>query len=174
MKALLGTSCVEGGWLKKLVKPISELALHTRLENPISNRLDRRAAAVGLNAAVADCVKRYPSALHRRVGPCASFNCHGLTFGSRRTWIDGSNQIDGILSDDEYSVVANKDVLPGDIAIYKQAGQIEHSGIVVQIVDGLVKQPKILSKWGNLHEVVHLPRDCPYSDMTITYHRITS
>ena len=121
---------------------------------------------------MADYKKEYKNATHRTdVGPCASFNCHGLTFGARRTWIDGSIQIRKILEDDDYVQIPLQQVLPGDIAIYTKDGQIEHSGIVVEQWERL-KQPKILSKWANLHEVIHNPLDCPYKDMEVTYFRI--
>jgi hypothetical protein len=60
--------------------------------------------------------------------------------------------------------------MAGDIAVYRRDGIIEHSGIVVE-KPGLV--PKILSKWGNLHEAIHFPFDCPYKDMIVTYYRIS-
>jgi hypothetical protein len=157
--------------MASLILQVAELDLSTRRKTRIVNRLDRSASAEGFRQAVSDYKKEFSQAVHRDVGPCATFNCHGLTFGSRRTWISGSDQIQTILDEDDYATVDAKAALPGDIAIYKKDGQIEHSGIVVE-QGGVLKQPRILSKWAHLHEVIHLPNECPYYDMAITYHRI--
>jgi hypothetical protein len=154
-----------------LILPVAELDLSTRRKTRIVNRLDRNPSAEGFKQAISDYKKEFKNAIHRDVGPCATFNCHGLTFGARRTWIEGSQQIQKILDEDDYVTIPAKETLPGDIAIYTKDGQIEHSGIVVE-GGGSLKQPKILSKWANLHEVVHLPLECPYPDMSIAYHRI--
>jgi len=106
--------------------------------------------------------------MHRPVGPSRQYNCHGLTFASRRTWIWKPSEIEKILKDDEYeTVVELENVLPGDIVIYSQDGDVEHSGIVLS-VDPV---PLILSKWGSSHEVIHKINECPYSG-SITFHRI--
>src|SRR5438105_3711220 len=133
-----------------LIVPVAELKLQTRRRTDIVNRLDRAPASDGSKMMAADYKKEFKTAIHRNVGPCATFNCHGLTFGSRRTWIDGSKQIETILEDDDYKEIRYEQVLPGDIAIYTKDGQIEHSGIVVEAPSKL-KLPKILSKWANLH-----------------------
>jgi hypothetical protein len=112
--------------------------------------------------------------IHRDdVGPCNTFNCHGLTFASRRTWIDRSEDIQKILDDDDYTEIKNKrNVKPGDIAIFRKDGEIYHSGIVVDVSDSL-RGPRILSKWAVLHEVIHYPYEGPYSDGVVTYYRVT-
>jgi hypothetical protein len=73
-----------------------------------------------------------------------------------------------ILKDDEYERIELKDVLPGDVVIYTQNGDVEHSGIVIS--GGFV--PTVLSKWGMAHEVLHRVNECPYDAMQISYHRI--
>jgi cell wall-associated NlpC family hydrolase len=75
------------------------------------------------------------------------------------------------LDDDDYVQVAKKDVKPGDIALFRKGGQIDHSGIVVEMVQ--IKGPRILSKWASLHEVVHFPWEGPYNECEVTYHRVT-
>ena len=105
-------------------------------------------------------VKKYRKAIPRTI-QSPTYNCHGLTFGSRRTKIDKPTHIQRILDDDEYKPVEMKDVLPGDIVIYySEAGDPNHSGIVLEYSERLVV-PMIYSKWGNAGEFVHALRDCP-------------
>jgi hypothetical protein len=150
----------------------SELNLHTRCENQIDNCIDRRPVRAGDTIASEDFKRKYKDALHRPVAASRKYNCHGLTFASRRTWIDKPTEVQKILTDDDYRPVDLNAVLPGDVAIYKTKGVIEHSGVVVKVVDGL---PVILSKWAALHEAVHRARDCPYYDCDeIQYYRIST
>jgi hypothetical protein len=78
------------------------------------------------------------------------------------------------LGDDDYVQIGTKDVLAGDIVIYiGEDGDIEHSGIVMDVPKGmLVVIPKVLSKWGSAHEVVHNVLDCPYKSARIEYYRV--
>lgn len=77
-----------------------------------------------------------------------------------------------ILSEDDYRIIAVNDVEPGDIAVYYLNGDVEHSGVVVS-VSGL-KVPIVLSKWGDLHEVIHQVPLCPYDSTMVVYYRIES
>jgi hypothetical protein len=104
--------------------------------------------------------KLHPNA-KPRTGPSPLFNCHGLTFASRRTKILDRHSVDRILFDDEWKEIDMHDVLPGDIVIYfDEEGDANHSGIVVEyVVANLV--PKICSKWGSAGEFVHQLGDVP-------------
>jgi len=83
-----------------------------------------------------------------------------------------SEEIAKILNDDDYKTVDRKDVLPGDVVVYYDTtGDAEHSGMVVE-VDKL--GPKILSKWGLSHEVVHRVHECPYDVPDVRFYRITT
>jgi hypothetical protein len=102
------------------------------------------------------------------------YNCHGLTFAARRTWIDESPSIARIISDDKYQEIAPDKVLPGDVIIfYGDDGDIEHSGIVLKAPDQDLKIPLILSKWGLSGEVIHWANRGPYSFERPRYYRIT-
>ena len=46
------------------------------------------------------------------------YNCHGLTFASRRTGIDETSEILNILGDDKFVKIDISECLPGDIVIY--------------------------------------------------------
>lgn len=101
----------------------------------------------------------YPSA-KIRTDVSTIFNCHGLTFGSRRVQIEPP-AISAILEDDNYQPIQNNnDVREGDIIVYSNGDELTHSGIVVEL-SGLIFSPWICSKWGNGPEVVHRYLDVP-------------
>ena len=105
--------------------------------------------------------QKYTQAVFR-TDSCPVYNCHGLTFGSRRTRIPDMESVQMILEDDAYVEITNPhDVIPGDIIIYVgNDGDFTHSGIVVE-VDRMLHVPRICSKWGGGPEVVHLLADVP-------------
>ena len=105
--------------------------------------------------------KTYDKA-QRRTAPSALFNCHGLTFASRRTKIDLPSQIQLILIDDKYEIVPSANVKPGDIVVYVSdtTGDANHSGIVVAY-DANLASPIVCSKWGKGGEYVHPVHHCP-------------
>jgi hypothetical protein len=123
--------------------------------------------------------KKYYGGTFRGVGPCNTYNCHGLTFASRRTAITTAIAVRAILAEDGYATVSRNDVLPGDIVVYYSTGElpgdVEHSGIVVERVSqqGLIGvRIKVLSKWGYCDEVVHFAEECPYDVGDIRYFRV--
>lgn len=116
-----------------------------------------------------------------RNDPCGYYNCHGLTFASRRTRIWEIDEVSKIIADDNYQEIARDKVLPGDIIIYfnsKNGRELaEHSGIVVDATEIFsTKKIKVLSKWGNGPEVVHDERECTYWSECSTkkYYRMQS
>lgn len=105
------------------------------------------------------------------------YNCHGLTFASRRTWIYQSQELEKILRDDKYiEIKVEKDVLPGDVITYADETGITHSGIVIQVdlpkTDGDLVSIMVLSKWGRHKEVIHNANYSPYSTGIKKYWRI--
>jgi hypothetical protein len=110
------------------------------------------------------------------------YNCHGMTFANRRTGIFEFDAIEQILKDDDYEEIASKDTLPGDIAIYWENNDVQHSGIVVGTTGPFVGSseplilhtPWICSKWGKGPEVVHAYNNCPYNVQDIKYYRMGS
>lgn len=104
---------------------------------------------------------------------CPVYNCHGLTFGSRRTQVDASEAtIQTILQDDGFEEVHEKFVKAGDVVVYYgDFGQVLHSGVVVQI--GEFGIPKIWSKWGKGYEWLHPLAACPYGSSKFRYYRLT-
>jgi hypothetical protein len=152
---------------------IVSLALETRNGTQIPNSLSHVVPIPGAFMEQADQEKNRPNAKRRRVGPCNTYNCHGLTFGARRTGIPA--HIDKILKEDGYTSVSSKDVLPGDIVIYFEAdggvrAEVSHSGIVLERTSlGAVK---VLSKWGYGDEWIHFLADCPYNANNVEFYRI--
>lgn len=110
-----------------------------------------------------------------RTSPSPIYNCHGLTFASRRTGIYEIEALHRIINDDGYKKIKTEDVLPGDIIIYYgENGDIEHSGVVLSKPDKLLKIPLVVSKWGKYREVIHMANNCPYNFGSIEYYRVTN
>ncbi len=87
------------------------------------------------------------------------YNCMGMVFAARRTWVD-NDELTKILSDDDYSFVSDQaDIKMGDIAVYRDsADDVTHVGIVLErkIVEGGTDPGiVVLSKWGPKGEYVH-------------------
>jgi len=112
---------------------------------------------------------------------CPVYNCHGLTFGSRRTQV--TPPVASILHDDGFDrVLSEKEVRPGDIVVYSDArGEVAHSGFVVwrkklELVGGAESIiPMVWSKWGKGYEVIHAVGECPYLENegdVFTYYRL--
>ena len=155
--------------MPSIITQSDALGLQTRKLSDIVNILDRADAVPGMEIQVNDYKSKFPGADHRPVGPCGTYNCHGLTFAARRTQITEADEIAKILREDEYEQVQGSDLMPGDVAIYFVDGDAEHSGIVIE--KGLLV-PKILSKWGVCQEVIHWLAECPYSTQDVRYYRI--
>jgi len=153
----------------RLLLPKAELRLDTKCENQITNEINREPIRYGDRVMKVGLERDYPRGLHRPVGPSRKYNCHGLTFASRRTWISDAAEIKMILEDDSYEEVDGR-VLPGDVAVYYKDGDTEHSGIVVRVDE--LNVPHILSKWGPCHEVVHHVAESPYDAKEVKYYRM--
>jgi len=100
---------------------------------------------------------------------CPVYNCHGLTFASRRTQV--SDNVLPILEDDGFGQVPEKEARAGDLVLYSTArGEVVHSGVVVgrkriEIIAGdQFFIPVIWSKWGKGYEMIHNAGECPYLD----------
>ena len=107
------------------------------------------------------------------------YNCHGLTFASKRTGIFDDAVIEQILRD-EYNEINVANVIIGDIALYfsyndKKEKIFEHSAIVVHIgsLAGLESLGiRVLSKTRFYKEIVHYVQNHPYSGAEYKFYRI--
>lgn len=166
--------------LEKGKPNIKEIVVQTRLGNGIDNRQNWDKIP---QSNVTGCLKTWASFINdestRRVNEESGiYNCHGLTFASRRTNLDDRDIIK-ILNEDYYQKVDNDEVNEGDVAIYVTNEGIIHSGIVIGILEGKginIKKPLILSKWGMMGEYIHRFDCCPppYEELyeNVMYYRI--
>ena len=121
----------------------------------------------------ADLRRRFPFVNLRRPAT-GLYNCHGLTFATRRTGIQGPETIRAILKDDGYRRIALSEVEPGDIVIYRDGQEISHTGLVLRIVEGYpegttLRRTEVLSKWGSLGEYYHAAGEGPYAEQGVEY-----
>jgi hypothetical protein len=153
--------------------PHDEIVVQTRLGNAIDNVQPWQYAAFEWNQLDVDREKFESLGASRVNGVCPIYNCHGLTFGSRRTQVDWSPAtIAMIIRDDGFEEIADRDVKVGNVVIYYgEDGKPEHSGIVVG-KHGEFNVPLIWSKWGKGHEWVHPLGACGWGGMTIRFYRI--
>ncbi len=107
-----------------------------------------------------------------RTGPSALYNCHGMTFASRRTAIHSEVAVELILQDDGYREIRQSNALPGDVVLYyEQSGRnrsLTHSGVIVGVERiGSIITLRVVSKWGSGGEYVHDLSVHPYPTSTI-------
>ena len=126
------------------------------------------------------CVRRYREryqAAEIRRWPTGQYNCHGMTFASRRTgiWADAPRLVRLILEDDGYRRIGPTEVREGDLVVYHEGDTIEHTGVIlaVETDDRLIggQALRVMSKWSWGGEYVHYVKDCPYAGpgWSVTY-----
>jgi hypothetical protein len=152
---------------------VREILLFTREENKVSTEQCCQLSesySVYLRSQSQGLRNSYKRARFR-VDYSAAYNCHGLTFASRRGAIHSSEDVRLILADDAYVRIDEKKITPGDVLLYVADGDIQHSAIVIG-TNELV--PQVISKWGVMGpEVVHFANDCPYDFSNHEYHRVS-
>lgn len=121
-----------------------------------------------------DLERRFGGVVEPRTEPSPRYNCHGLTFASRRTGISSPVSVRQALHEDGYTEVSKMDVLPGDIILYfDDRGDVEHSGVVVEPpARDPLGIPLVYSKWGKYKELIHRANQCPYNFATARYYRL--
>lgn len=150
-----------------------EIALETVKGNQIPN--DQSGEIFNYDRAkFEDLTDKFGNHVDKRGKPTPLYNCHGMTFAARRTWVYHTNAVRKILDDDNYCEVEMENVLPGDIIIYFSEDDIDHSGVVVRrsSEDELLNVPVICSKWGKYSEVIHRANNCPYDFSNTKYYRV--
>lgn len=150
---------------------VRSIRLDTALGNPIDNGQILEISTFESNQF--SRLSKWHQSGTPRSPPTPRYNCHGMTFASRRTGIFDRAAINQILDDDGYLEVSASQALPGDIIIYfAPDGDPEHSGIVVSAPTSELRVPQVVSKWGKYYEFVHWANNCPYSFATARYYRI--
>jgi hypothetical protein len=105
--------------------------------------------------------------------PSACYNCHGLTFASKRTGIYEDQEIWKIIQAEYVEVKSENNVIIGDVILYFYGNDnnlISHSGIVVEA--NTISGIRVYSKVAKGKEIVHHPRNCPYNLGSYRYYRI--
>lgn len=147
------------GLLAHFMVPSMSIRLETSKKTGIKNYQDFDISAQN-KLWCGSLPKKHPLAQFRTL-ESPLYNCHGLTFASRRTKIVDDWAIKQILQDDAYQEIMISGVLAGDVVLYLgNSGDPNHSGIVVE-VPRLAAYPIICSKWGFAGEVVHSLTDVP-------------
>lgn len=136
------------------------LALHTRRRRQIRNVQRLEQPPDRLRAAARQVTQAHASAQLRSA--TGVYNCFGLVFASRRTWVerlddgDTEQEVMNILSDDRYERLP-EGVTPeiGDVVLYRNLqGELTHAGIVA----GVPPYPmavRVMSQWGIAGEYHH-------------------
>jgi hypothetical protein len=154
-------------------EPDKNIKLQTSLNSDIENRQGLTILAGNVNLAQ-EIERSFQSTFLTSPNPI--YNCHGMTFANRRTGIFNMAHLFQILAD-EYEHIKNQDnVKTGDIIIYYTPDEKEilHSGIVTFVdINNHYNKISILSKAGQLGEIVHYPEKVPpqYNGL-IKYYRI--
>lgn len=132
------------------------ILLATKANRPLTNitKLERAPESLAEGTRAIEGV--YKTAVRRCLG--ATYNCLGLVFSGRRTWVEPEHW-EQIRREDKYRPVSLNAVVPGDIVIYKnEYHEMSHVGIVV-CIKPLIKEGTfeitVLSKWGQHGEYFH-------------------
>lgn len=90
------------------------------------------------------------------------YNCVGMVFANRRTWLEVGS-LEWILEQDGYRRVTDRALHAGDIVVYTDGAVPVHVGLVLIVHPPLGNIPnvRVLSKWGKAGEVEHWLRDVP-------------
>ena len=151
--------------------PQQSIALQTRKSTDIPNSQITNIAEKDIEQQMLKLKQKYLGVTLRPNTISGIYNCHGMTFASRRT---GINTIQwNILKEDNYIIIKDSPILPGDIVLYiSESGEIEHSGMVLSVSDNkLLSSIFVLSKWGDGSEVIHGLYICPYELSNIQFLR---
>jgi hypothetical protein len=119
----------------------------------------RESTADELKAAEARAFATWGLAEHAiRTAPAGQdCNCHGWVFAGGSAWVR-SEDVPTILHDNGYQHVS--DPRPGDLIVYRQAGEVVHSGVVLTLgPDGRVL---VESKFGRVGRFIHEPETAHY------------
>ena len=152
--------------------PNTKIVLRTRLDSEIDNIQPWAYSKLEWNRLEEEPNRFEKAGAVRTSAACPVYNCHGLTFASRRTQVDWSfKTVSMILNDDGFVEIAEPAARLGDVAIYyDKEGGVSHSGIVVKRGD--LNVPIIWSKWGKGYEMVHPLGICPYDPSNVKFYRI--
>lgn len=138
---------------------INALPLFTKKRRFIRNeqRAEKPPAALAEGARIIAAT----FAVTRVLSVSATYNCFGLAFASRRTWIYDEAEVRKILEDDGYQPLpwdaSIWDI--GDVVLYRtDDGEISHVAVVVERRADLLSGDtviQVISAWGESGEYLH-------------------
>ena len=134
------------------------LPLAARDSWPIPNEIGYDLNPVQARAIVQDWRQRRPCARFRSIS--GVYNCLGMVFASRRTFIDDMTLLREIFLHDGYRLVdPPPEAITGDVVVYKNPASKEptHVGIIIvePNVGAATFDVTVLSKWGHYGEYLH-------------------
>jgi hypothetical protein len=113
------------------------LPLATRRGTLIPNERRLEQAPARIRAACELFQQERPNAQLRSA--TGVYNCMGMAFASRRTWVD-TGHLGMILEEDQHRPVASVDqVCPGDLVVYRSG----HDGSVTHVAIVLETEPRV-------------------------------
>ena len=139
----------------------ASIKLETKKKRWINNAQRFEKIPEQMRAAKAACLAVCPGAKTRSLSN--TYNCYGLVFAARRTWVD-EGEIEKILDDDGYKLVKDRaSVRIGDVITYRkrEGYPVLHVGIIWEIRSNLEAGDLkfvVLSQWGGDGEYIH-PED---------------
>ena len=138
----------------------AEIALSTRKNVKIPNERRKLRPPKSMEAARDMVLSTHSSAKMRSLS--SVYNCMGMVFASRRTWVD-PEEIQTILEHDEYRQIDRSELERGDVVVYRNnEGRVAHVGIVYGINVNLkeaTREVLVLSQWGGDGEYFHSDHD---------------
>jgi len=139
---------------------IRSIPLATKLRTHIENEIPEvEPAPETVREMIAMFAQSHPLAKIRSV--TSMYNCMGMVFAARRTYIN-MDRLGLILREDGYERVAHEnDVQIGDVVVYGDADNPKHVGVVVAVdvqlegSDNRIRRLTVMSKWGEHPEYFH-------------------
>ena len=138
-----------------LVAP--ELPLATKQGRHIPNEQREEAPLASMDARKEQVLLSHPDIRVRSLR--SDYNCMGMVFANRRTWIDPEH-LQIILVDDGYRQANDETELqPGDVVVYRDdSGEVSHVGLVTEVRIDVAQASReifVLSQWGRYGEYFH-------------------
>lgn len=137
-----------------------QLALATKKGTPIPNERGPKLSPVQLEAARDMLLNNHSDWVPRALD--STYNCLGLVFAARRTWIE-PEQFALIREDDGYRALEDDEIkMPGDVVVYSRGAEVAHVAQLIQVLprengSGLW----VLSQFGQSGEYLHDAVDLP-------------
>lgn len=133
-----------------------EISLSTMRNQPIPNEQRQQRPPSSMQAAK-DLLTQRQTVVNRSLD--SQYNCMGMVFASRRTWVDPVH-LEMILEDDGYHQIGSAEELQvGDVVLYQDdTGSTSHVGIVSETRTNLNDASRtitVLSQWGADGEYFH-------------------